>query len=114
MPRGIALLNRLQHLLLVNIDEHPARHGIPDAGVLNLARLEHHITVGEDYGLAHGLQMRQHLQRLGIETLGEWIVDQEAGHAQQPLLIQVLEPILLQGAQIIDVPEPGADLFQDL
>src|SRR5438034_1910502 len=46
--RWIALLDVIQRLFLVDINQHVAVHGLRDAGPLDLAGLEDHVTVGED------------------------------------------------------------------
>ena len=42
----------VEHLFLVQVDEHPSLDGIPQTGALDLARLEHDIPIGQDDGRA--------------------------------------------------------------
>ena len=49
VARRMLALNLFEHLLLVNVDQHAAFHRIPQARTLNLAGLEHHVTVGENH-----------------------------------------------------------------
>ncbi len=114
VPRRVALLDGLEHLLLVHVDQDATVDRIPDAGSLDLARLEHHIAVRQDHRLAHALKMSQDLQCIRVQTFGEGVIDEEARHAQQLGDIQVFESVLLQRAQIIHIPQAAADLFQDL
>ncbi len=46
----------VQHLLLVQINEDPAAHRIPDAGALDLARLEYHVAVRQHHRPAQASQ----------------------------------------------------------
>src|SRR3546814_596624 len=47
VARGIAPLDRVEHVLLVQVDQHPAPHRLPQARALHLARLEHHVRSEE-------------------------------------------------------------------
>src|SRR5207253_9689654 len=47
------------------------------------------------------------------EPLPERVVDQEERHAQQQRIVEVLQAIALQGAEIVGVSELGAQLLED-
>src|SRR5262249_56522776 len=49
MTGGIALPHIVQHLLLVNIDQHSALDGFPQSGTLNLSRLEDNISIRQNH-----------------------------------------------------------------
>ena len=46
MPGGIALLDIIQHLLLMDVYQYPALDGFPQSRMLNFPRLEDHIAIG--------------------------------------------------------------------
>lgn len=48
VARRVALLDVVQHLLLVNIDQHSTVDRVPQSGALDFARLENHIAIGQD------------------------------------------------------------------
>ena len=86
MARRMLTLNRFKHLLLVNVDQHAATDRIPQARTLNLARLEYHVTVGEDHRRAEPAEVGNDLKRTRIKSLGEGVVDKKARHQEQPLI----------------------------
>jgi hypothetical protein len=102
---GIAPLDRAQHQLLVQVDEHPAGHRVPEPGTLHLARLKHHVPVREDHGASETGAARERAQGAGIEALRKRVIDQERGHSEQLRVIEVLQPVALQGPEVIGVPE---------
>ena len=70
----------IEHLFLVDINQHAPVHGAPQSGALDLARLEHHIAVGEDDGESEAAQMANDIEGVRIETLGEGIVHEKRRH----------------------------------
>ena len=58
--------------------------------------------------------MREHRQCARIEPVGEGIIKQKEGNAQQQLVVLVLEAIALKRAEVIRISELGAQLLEDL
>src|SRR5256714_1278112 len=110
---GKAPLDGLQHILLLEGNEDSPVHPTPHAGALHLWRLENHLAVGEG---DRGFQARATRPR-GPSTTHKAVckqVDlQEEGHPQQLRIVEVLQAIALQSAQIVRVPELRAQLLED-
>ena len=92
-----------QRLFLVDIDQHMAAEGLPQSRAFDLARLKHRVAVGQDHRPAPSAGPFHHVEGVRIQPLREWIVDHPVRHPQQPRIVQVLEPIALQRAQIIGI-----------
>jgi hypothetical protein len=109
---GVALLDGVEHLLLVHVDQHAALGGVPQARALHLARLEHHVAVGQDHRGPVAAQVLQGFQCAGVEPVGEGVVDEKARHQQQPRVAHAaaafLGAVALQRAQVVDVAELAA------
>ena len=58
MLRRVMFDHGVQHLFLVDINKHAAFDGIPKAGTLHLARLEHDVAVRQHHGRAETAQVR--------------------------------------------------------
>src|SRR3989440_10008685 len=110
---GNAPLDGLQHLLLVQVNENAPVHRVPQAGALHLARLEAHVAVGEDDRGSEARTARQRSQRARVEPVRKRVVDQEERYPQQLRIVEVLEAIALQRAQIVGVPELRAQLLEN-
>src|SRR5215472_11753617 len=108
----IALLDVVQLLLLVNVNQHLAIDGFPQAGALDLARLEDHVAVGEDHARAQLLAVRDGVERTRIEPVGEWVIEQERGHFEDVRIARILDAVALEGAEIIRVAEFLAELLE--
>ena len=52
-------------------------------------------------------------ERTRIKLLGEGIVHQKRGHQQQLRVVEILEPVALQGAEIVRIAELRAQLFEN-
>ena len=70
-------LDIIQRLLFMNVDEHVAFDSFEDARAFDLARLKNHIAVREDYRLSPRAEPLEHVERSGIEPIGERVVHQE-------------------------------------
>src|SRR5450755_320224 len=73
----VVLRDGIEHLLLVNIDQHPALDRVPETRTLHLAWLEHHVAIGQDDRLTELAQMPDDVEHCRIEALLEWIVHQK-------------------------------------
>src|SRR5215469_2930931 len=104
---------RFEHPLLVQIDEHPPLDRIPQAGAAHLARLEHHVSVGQDDGRAEAAAVRQRFQRVGIEAIRKRVVDQKGRDQQELRIVEILQAIALQRAEIVRVSELRAQRLED-
>src|SRR5581483_2123824 len=63
-------------------------------------------------GRAEAAAVLKDFQRLGIEPARKGIVDEEARHEQQLRLVEILQTIALQGAEIIGIPELGTQSLE--
>lgn len=80
MPRRIVALHGVEHLLLVDVDQHAAGNSSPKARALNLARLKDHVAIGQDHSAPEGVQALDDIKGVRIEALRERIVDEEGRH----------------------------------
>ena len=103
--RRIAPFHVLQLQLLVHVDQNVVIGGFQQPGLLHLARLEHHIAVGEDRHRAPLLESLHHLQRVGVETIGEGIIEDKRGNRHQARLVRESVAIALQGSQVVGVSQ---------
>ena len=72
-------------------------------GTLDLARLKDDIAIGEDDCRPPSAEMLDHVQRAGIQAIGERIVQQVGGDLQEVRIARIFGPVALQGAEIIRV-----------
>ena len=114
MPGRVTLLDRREHPLLVQVDEHPPLDRIPQSRALYLARLEYDIAIGQDHRRPEGAAVREHCQRTRIEAIGEGIIEQKERNTQQLRVVLVLQAIALQRAEVVRITELGAELLEDL
>ena len=116
MVGRVAAFHRIEHALLVDVDQHPTIDCIPQARALHFARLQRHVAVAQDHGLAGSVEVADGLQRARIQPLGIGVVDQECRCRQQALRIHArafdVVAVALQRAQIIDESEFGAQGLQ--
>ena len=73
-PTGVSIIGppsraARQSLLLVDVDQHSAGHGIPEARAPNLARLKHHIAIGQDGRGSEGVQTLNDVEGERVETI---------------------------------------------
>src|SRR5207247_4716818 len=91
MFRWVKPLDVIQRLFFVNVDKHVAVYGFEDARAFDLAWLEHHVAVRENDRLPPRAEPLKHVERSGIETIGERVVHQECRHSEQVTISRVLE-----------------------
>ena len=100
-------------LFFVQIDKDLTSDRLKQAGTVDLARLEDHITVGEDGRRPPLLDVFDDLQRAGKEAVNKWIVEQEAGNGEDARIARILAAIALQRAKIIRVSQLGSQLLEE-
>jgi len=109
MARWMLALNLIEHLLLVHVDQHAPTHRFPQAGTLDLARLKHHVAVGQDHRRTHAAKVGNDLERTRIQALGEGVVDQEARRQEQLFAVAAdmfgIGAVALQRTQIVGIAE---------
>src|SRR4030095_7306633 len=113
MARGIALLDIIQRLLLVDVDQHVALHRLGDPGPLDLAGLEDNVAVRQDHGGAPGAEPLQDVERSRVEAIGEGIVDEERRHRGEVDVPRVLAPVVLQRPEIVAIAELHEQRLED-
>src|ERR1700730_13757279 len=111
--RGVALLDISQLLLLVDVYQHVSLDGLEDAGALDLARLEDDIPIGKDHRPRPASEALENIERSRVEPIGEGVIHQIRRHRQQMDVLRVLDPIALQGAEIVPVAQIAEQLLED-
>src|SRR5438128_1628187 len=111
--RRIAARDVIQLFFLVDVDQHVALHGLPDAGPLDLARLEHHVAVREDDRRAPRAELFEDVERPGVETIGKRVIDEIRRHRHEVHVVGVLGPVALQRAEIVAIPELDEQRLED-
>ena len=76
MPGRVALLEIIQHLFL-GCRSAPALRPRPTAPNVYLARLEHNVAIRQNDCRAPGAQMRNGVERAGVQPVGKRIVHQK-------------------------------------
>ena len=74
---GVAPLDVVKCLFLVEIDQHASIYRIGDARMRDFARLEDDIAVGQDHGRSKIAEPLEHRDRTGIQPFGERIIEEE-------------------------------------
>ena len=74
MARRVVPLNVGQHLLLVDVDENPAFDRIPQARSFHFARLEDHVSIGQDGRFPKGAGVFEGVERTRVQPVGKRIV----------------------------------------
>src|SRR5262252_7813252 len=105
VARGVAPLDIIELLLLVDVYQHVALDGLKDAGALDLARLKDDVAVGEDDRSRPAAKPLENVERSRVEPIGERVIHQIRRHRQQMDVFWMLDPIALQGAEIVAVAE---------
>src|SRR6516162_7072731 len=98
VPGRVTLLDRGEHLLLVQVDEHSPLDRIPQSRPLYLARLKYDIAIGQDYRRPEGATVREHRQRSRIEAIDAGIIEEKKRATQQLRVIRVLQAIAIRRA----------------
>ena len=99
----IALLYRIEHVLLVYVDQHLAGDRLPQPAVFDLVRLEHDVAVGQDRRGAQRAQVGEGVQRVRVQMLGEGIVQQPGADAQHARMGFPTLAKTLQRAEVVGV-----------
>lgn len=107
-PRGEARLHVIQLVLFVDVDQHVPFHGRPQPRTLDLARLKDDVAVGQDHHRADRLEQVDHVERLGVEPIGEGIVDQVGRQVEDTRIARMLDAIALQRTEIVRIAELAA------
>src|SRR5262249_21156440 len=71
--RGKSLRDAVEGLFLVDEDEDPSFHRVPEARALDLAGLEYHVPIRKDHRAAEAAEVIDHLEGIGVEAIGEGI-----------------------------------------
>ena len=113
-PCRIPAFDVVQHLFLVDVDQHLALDRRPQPRPLDLARLKDDVAVGEERGPPAPPERAQRVQRAGIDPAREGIVQEEQRDLQDVHLARTLGAVTLQGAEIIRIAKLVAQLLEDL
>ena len=97
----------------MDIDQHVTADRLENAGALDLTRLEHDVTVGQDDRPPPFQHPFEHIERSRIEPVRERVVYQVRRHCQKVYVLRVFDSIALQCAEIIAVAELGEQLFEN-
>src|SRR5471030_711597 len=88
-------------------------HRLKYTGVLDLARLEDDIAVGQDDGLAEAAQPLEHREGSREQAVGEGVIHEKGGHGEQLDLARTLDAKTLEGADVIPIPQLGEEILKD-
>ncbi|HUC70131.1 MAG TPA: hypothetical protein VMS01_02960 [Stellaceae bacterium] len=113
MASRVALGDVIELFFFVDVDQHVALDSLGNAGALDLARLEDDVAIGQDDRPRPAAQSFQHIERTRIYPIGKRVIDQPRGHRQEMNVLGVLDPIALQGSEIVAVAEIGEELLKD-
>src|ERR1700730_5228271 len=113
VSRGVALLDIIQFLLLVDVYQHVSLDGLKDTGALDLARLEDDVAVGQDHRPRPAAEPLKNVERSRVQPIGKRVIHQVRRHRQQMEVLGVLDPIALQGTEVIPVAQLGHQLFEN-
>src|ERR1044072_7391813 len=67
----VTALDVIQGFFLVNVNEHLALYSFEDARAFDLPGQKHYISIREDDGLSPRAKPLEHIERSGIQTIGE-------------------------------------------
>jgi hypothetical protein len=68
----VVTLQAIEHLLLMDVDQHPTGNGLPEARAPNLARLKHHIAIGQDHRGSVGVQVLDDFKGARVKAINSW------------------------------------------
>src|SRR5271169_1113001 len=91
----------VEHLLLVQINQHSSLDRAPDSGALDFTRLKYDVAVRQHDRPSQGAQVRHRIQGAGEKPARKWIFKQELGHSQQLGVVVESGAEILQTAQVI-------------
>src|SRR5690348_1509208 len=114
MSGGKPLRHIVQHALLVHIDQDPALHRIGDARDADLARLQHHVAVGQHHAGAESCEVRNRVQRTRIYARGEVVFQQVGRQILRAQFVIAFQPEALNRAEVVGVTQLFAQVFVDL
>src|SRR5258708_15695406 len=72
------------------------------------------MRVTKDSGWTPSAGLAENVQRAGIQTLSDGVMDQIRRHPKNMRVSGVLQPVALQRAQVIRIPELRAKVFKNL
>src|SRR5690348_10684477 len=101
-------------LLFVDVDQHVAVHGGGQPAALDLARLVDAVAVGDDGGEGDGAQVRQRVERAGVDARSERVVHDERVNLSQLRLVAQLRTKPREGERVVYRAGLGAHVFVDL
>ncbi len=110
---GVAVFHVVEHFFLVDVDEDVAFDGFVDAGALDFAGLENDIAIGEDDGGAPLFDVIDGVDRVGIEAVGEGVIDKEGRHGEEACVAGVFDAVALESAEVVGVAEFFAEGFEN-
>ena len=103
MLGGIAPLDVVELLFLVDIDQDVALDGLEKAGPLDLSRLKDNIAIRQNHDCPYLSARVDHIKRIRKEPVRKRIVDQICRDCQQVRFVRISHAVSLQGSQIIGV-----------
>src|SRR4026209_1887684 len=113
MLSRVSLFHIVQFLLFMNINQDIPADGIEYSGLFDLSRLEHDIPVGEEDGSPPLFDALNHFEGIGVQPLGEWIMNQKMRDRQQMRVARVLSAVPLKSPQVIRIAQLPSQLFED-
>src|SRR5204863_10178788 len=87
-------------------------HGHPRSRPLDFPRLKNDVAVGEAHGASASPQIGHNVADVGVQAIGEWVVQQEERYRQELRVARVLNAITLQRPEVVGVSELSAKPFE--
>jgi len=98
----------------VDIDQHVAVHSFIKSGAIDFAWLEDDVAIAKQADRAPPFDVLDGIEGVGIETIGEGVVDEEMGDGEEPQFVGMLGAITLESTKVIGVAKARAMLFENL
>jgi hypothetical protein len=111
MTGRVETLYVCQFALLVDVDEDFVLGRTPQAGALDLSRLEYRVSIRQDDSRPPLLDVLECLKSAGVVLFGKRIVDQPARHAQDFRAMHRFNTVAFQRAEIVGVAKLVDQLF---
>ena len=106
VPLGrVPALEIVELELLVDVDEHVTLDRLANARTVNLPRLVDRVPVRDDDGRRRAAKVREHLDCIRVQAVGERVVEEVAGEVEQPRLGALPFPPLLRRTEVIAIAE---------
>src|SRR6185369_15244237 len=105
--------NIVEFVLLMNVDQHIRAEDVCQPRTVDFSRLKHDVAITQNHGRAPLFYVFDNVERIGVKTIGEWVVDHEVGNFEQTEVARIGSSVTLQRAKIVRVSKLNAELFEN-